>query len=266
MRESPPPRGGRFATVTTDVVEARPTPVRSIALAGSKGGVGTTTIAVELAAMASADGFTVALIDLVPCGDSHYRLDIPIPASRHTVEDLLPLADELDEQTIESAMPRSADGIRLLPSPDRVVDLDGLPRLVRSLSAFFELLVVDAGRLADTVCMAFDACDSSALVLTPDVVGVGDAGRLLDEMEGTAIDRHSLAVLLNRSLRGDDLISVRDVESYLGARVISVLGEESALCRAASDRGHFVHDGRSKLSESLNRLYHSLLFPKRLDR
>jgi len=239
--------------------------VHSIAFAGSKGGVGTTTMAVELSAMASADGFTVALIDLVPRGDAHYRLDIPVPATRHTVEDLLPLADELDGQTIDSAMPRSADGIRLLPSPDRIVDLDGLPRLVLSLSAFFELLVVDAGRLADTVGAAFEACESSVLVVTPDVVGVGDAGMLLDGMGDTAIDRRSLAVLLNRSLRGDDLISVRDVESYLGARVISVLGEETALCRAAGDRGRFVHDGHSRLSESLNGLYHALLFPKRLD-
>lgn len=258
------PWRARLSTTASDPDRRLSPDVRSIALAGSKGGVGTTTIAVELASLGRAHGLAVALLDLVPRGDSHYRLDVPLPASRcPTIEDLVPLAEELDEKTLQSAMLRSADGIMLLTTPaDRPADLEGLPRLVRSMSESFDLVIVDAGRRAGETEASFEACDSPVLVVTPDVIGVGDAGRLLEEVGDARFDRGKLSVIVNRCLRSDDLISVRDVESYLCAPVIAVLGEETALCRAAGDRGRFVHSERTKLSESLQKLYLGLLYPR----
>lgn len=241
-----------------DIHSRRSDGISSIAFAGGKGGVGTTTIAVEFASMAVGCGRSVVFVDLAPGGDSHYRLDVPVPPDAHTIEDLLPLADELDERVLERALLVSPCGLLLLPAARRELELCDLPRLIRSLAPFFDIVVVDAGRMPDTIAAAFASSDSHAVVTTPDVMGVGGAGKLFDGLDRPGLERSRVSVLLNRSLGRADLLSIRDVESYLETRVAAVLPEESCVCRSAGDMGHFVHPGPSGLAVALRRLYRLL--------
>ncbi len=254
-----PAQGGRY---TADTQRGAPGPARerapfSIAVAGGKGGVGATTLAVELSGIAAGENRSVVLVDLSTSGDAHFRLDVPLREGGHTLAEVLPLAGELDRRLLDTVLLQSPGGPLLLPPSSSPLDLSPLPRLVAAMCSFFDAVIVDAGRIAPDVEAAFSSCHTRLLVTTPDVAGVGTTGRMIEAMD--SISDFDVSLAINHSLGGGDLVSRRDVESYLGLAVVGVLPEDAASCRSAGDRGAFIHRGRSRLAAALREFGRLLL-------
>ncbi len=119
-------------------------------MAGAKGGVGTTTVAIQLALAAarSAPGRPVCVVDFdLQKGDMRAYLDTPY---RRSVVDLVEVADEISVRHLQETLYTHREGVRLLLAPDdgeraEEVDSTVARNVLGAVRARHALTVVDLG-------------------------------------------------------------------------------------------------------------------------
>lgn len=195
---------------------------RVVAVTGAKGGVGTTTVAVQLAlAFKRQDpDRSVCLVDLdLQTGDVRAFLDV---SHRRSIVDLIEVASELTTGHINDAMFPHPAGVRVLLPPVRgedAEDLDGttVARILGGIRSRFDTVVIDAGSLAtEATVVAIEQADDVLLVCTPDVVALRGANRVVDLWDRLAVRDAGVRVVLNRASRD------REVQPGLAERVLTV--------------------------------------------
>lgn len=177
-----------------------------VTLAGSKGGVGATTLAVHVALDAAKAGRRVCLIDLdLQCGDVASLLDI---THRRDVVDLVAVAGEVSGQSLDEALYRHVSGLHVLLAPregERGEDVtEQVSRaILGAVKSRFDLAVVDVGSvLTPAGAAAVEIADVAAVVATPDVLSARSARRLVQLWERLQLRRESdVVVILNRVSR-----------------------------------------------------------------
>lgn len=154
-----------------------------VVLAGAKGGVGTTTLAVHLALLAAAGGGRrVCLVDLdLQGGDVAALFDV---TSERGVVDLADAADDLSPRAIADSCFVHPTGLRLLLAPAEGERGEELNRraaraVLAALRSRFDIVVVDAGTVVTAAnAEAVNLADTALVVVTPDVLSLRAARRL----------------------------------------------------------------------------------------
>jgi pilus assembly protein CpaE len=180
-----------------------------IAVAGAKGGVGTTVTAVQLALAAHASGRSTALVDLdLQGGDIASYLDVQF---RRSVADLADIAD-VSSRVLHDAMYVHESGPALLLAPadgERGEDVtDRSARLVlAALRQRYEVVVVDCGtQMTSANAVAVEIADAAVLVLTPDVIAVRAAKRMVRMWDRLQIRKpQDTVAVVNRHTRGTEI-------------------------------------------------------------
>ena len=138
-----------------------------IAIAGATGGVGSTSLAVNLGcALAAHPKNSVALVDLDLClGDADVLLDT-IPD--YTLVDVAQNITRLDFTLLKRSLTKHASGLFLLPRPVQMEDIahvapDDLQRVIGLLKATFTHLVLDLSK-------SYSALDQVALQMADHVL------------------------------------------------------------------------------------------------
>jgi len=170
---------------------------------GPKGGVGTTTIAVNLAVALNNTETNVALIDAkLQYGDVAIFLN---EQGKNTILDLAPRADELDADVVESVMIKhSASGLHVLAAPSRPeqaeqVTPDQFSKLVKRLRQMYAYIIVDtASALNDITLAALDGCDVVILVVTQDIPSIKNARLFLDLLQSIGAQRNRVCFVMNK--------------------------------------------------------------------
>lgn len=196
---------------------------RMLAIAGAKGGVGTSTVACHLAyhVVRTVPGKSVCLVDLdLEQGDIGNLLGI---THRLSICDLAKVADELGQQTVAAAVHRSADGLSTLLGPSHIEDV-GLvgereTRLIlAALRRQFDLVVVDVGsHVTPFSAAAVEAADEVALITNPEVLalrGVHRTGEMWERVGARKMD--SVRIVLNR------VSKTADIQPDAAARLVPV--------------------------------------------
>lgn len=154
---------------------------RVFVVAGAKGGVGATTIAVRLALAATAGGQRVCLVDLdLQQGDVSTLLDI---THRRTVLDLVEVVDDISSRALDETLYAHVSGIRVLLAPaegERADDVTGrvCRAVLTGLRARFDIVVVDVGAyVTEAGAVAVEMADEVLLVATADVLAMKAAKR-----------------------------------------------------------------------------------------
>ncbi|WP_052668990.1 AAA family ATPase [Nitriliruptor alkaliphilus] len=182
-----------------------------LVLAGSKGGVGTTTLSVLLSQhlAATEPSRSVCLVDLdLQTGDVRAMLDLN---HRRSITDLVAVADELTTRHFDEALIRHASGVQvLLPPVDgelgEDVDTTAARRILAALRARFDLVIVDLGTtMTEASAAAVEMADRAIIVAQPEVPSLRGANRLLALWQRLAIRDGEVHVVVNRTSRDHEI-------------------------------------------------------------
>jgi pilus assembly protein CpaE len=199
-------------------------PGKKIAIFGSKGGVGKTTLAVSLAlALQQHSNRNVALVDAdFMFGDCATHLDLEV---EHTIVDLLPYIPILDGRLLDQVLERHSSGLRLLAPPLRpeqadILKAEHVRSLIGALTMLHDYVIIDTQPSYDERMLAvLDLADVNLIVLPSQLGALKNTRHFLDVAKVLGFPDERMAFVLNRanSLAG---LSIEDIRTVLGQREI----------------------------------------------
>jgi pilus assembly protein CpaE len=230
-----------------------------LAVYSPKGGVGSTTIATNLAvALAERPKSSVALVDLdLQFGDVGPSLDLRSANSVAEVvghEDLTP--DLIDETFV-----KHASGLRVLLAPDDLglvegIDPDQVVRLLSQLRRHFDYVVADLWSSYEALTLGvLRAADRVLFVTTPELPALRNLQRVL---HATRADLHldeKAMVVVNR-YPGKTGLSHTDISKALQLKISATIPSEGITVTDAINRGLSLLDARARVR--IARHYHQL--------
>ncbi len=230
----------RFAARQTGAAGQAPLG-KLIAFYGAKGGVGTTTIAINSAIALHAEvGRRVALMDGVfQFGD--HRVFLDLGNDRKSISDLAN-APAVDADLVRSVVVHHDSGIDLLLAPANPEDSDlvGEALVVQTidqLRAQYDYIVVDVEkRLGDVTLSILDHADLLVIVMTADLSCLKNVRLVLEALGRIGFDASRVKLLLNRS-NAFTGISVQAAEGALKRQFEYKIANEYRVAISAQNSG-----------------------------
>ena len=207
----------RFAP--RDTLLARPPLGRILAFYGAKGGVGTTTIAINAAiALHRELGRKVCLVDgNLQFGDHRVFLDLGL--DRKSIVDVV-TAPAIDGDLIKGTLVKHDSGIDLLlapPSPEtaELVHPEHLPEIAELLAGMYDYVLIDIDKRLDDINLGvFEAASMVFVVMTADLSCLKNVRLILETMAHLGYPAAKTQLVLNRS-NAFTGISVKNAEGAL---------------------------------------------------
>ncbi len=217
---------------------------RVIAIAGAKGGVGNTTLAIHLAAELAAI-HRVILIDLdFGMGDVAPMMDI---TARDSVADLLARADRLDERMLNGSVAVHRTKVNVLTTPDDmesigIVRADDIFNIINVAAKAYQWVIIDCGTYYDEgVSMALNVADTVVLLTTPDVTSVRDAFRRIRNLQVLGVDKERVALVVNR-WHSNAYVSNKDISANLGIPIAATVADDPRHVEQAVNEGKIIRE------------------------
>jgi pilus assembly protein CpaE len=232
-----------------------------VAVFSPKGGVGRTTIAVNLAVAAATElNKKVVLVDgSFQFGDVAVLLNLN-PKGKSMFELVPDLEAGGDAEAVETYTISHSSGLRVIlapPSPEMadVITPAGVKRVVEILRQRYELVVIDcAAWFNDTTLGILDLADIILTVLTLEITSIKNIRLFLEVAEKLGYDE-KVRLVLNRA---DTTLGIRvaDVEHSIGRKVDNTIVSDGRAVVYALNRGvPFVLSNReAQVSQDVLRL------------
>lgn len=211
---------------------------RVVAVYGPRGGVGTTFLAVHLAA-AIVPRSSCVLADLdLSFADVTGGLGIPADERPRTIADLAPLGEEVGPEDVRAILWKHAAGFEVLLAPpdgsQATLGTSWLRATMGSLAATAQTILLHVPRTPDPVVRgALELADRVLVVVGLDVASLRAAKRAVETLR---IAERSWFVV-NRAARS--AITPGDVERVFGSPPVAVIPADRAVS-AALDRGRLL--------------------------
>jgi pilus assembly protein CpaE len=221
-----------------------------IAVFSPKGGVGVTTVAVNVAVALRKDHRQrVCLVDgSLPFGDIAVFLDL---APSHSVMDLVVNPEQIDDDYVNGALTaHNKSGIKVLLAPPRpemaeMVTADQLRRTLTLMRSTFDFTIVDTWSCLDErVLTMLEVADRILLCFTLDLPAIKSAKVFLEVSELLRFPPEKIIPVLIKST-GTQGIEVRDVEATLGRPVGTQIGFDARSTSRSINEGEPVVLGQS---------------------
>ena len=209
LRESSAKRAGRITCVI-----------------GAKGGVGTTTLAVNLAAFLSTQERTTIIVELRPdFGTVSVQLKLAPAQNLSNIRDLEPAA--LTDQLVERLLAETGYGGRALCGPQRVAEFGDINAklagaLLARLVVLADDIIVDLpSTVGDLIEAAVRSAGNILVALEPDIAGVASAEKRIKQLKEYEKALRLHPVVVNR--QGAMLLSMREIEARLDHSLSGIL-------------------------------------------
>jgi pilus assembly protein CpaE len=215
---------------------------RSVSVHSPKGGVGTTTIATNVAMVAATQRpDRVALIDLhLQFGQvaTHLNLDVKQSLADIARDDSAMREPEL----VRSYATRHESGLHVFAAPTSPELAEGITpahvdKILTTILQAYDTVVIDTGSWLDERTMtAFEHSETVIFAVCPEIGALKALHSLLDYLnEAGSVSAKSTFVLNNMFAR--EILRLRDVESALGTRVATELPYDAFLYLKAVNEG-----------------------------
>jgi pilus assembly protein CpaE len=201
---------------------------RLVCFYGAKGGVGTTTLAINTAIALLRHRRRVALMDAnLQLGDERVFLDMSLdsPSIVNAISE-----PDLDADLLKKLVVRHHSGLELLLAPpnpeqaDIVVERqrahpESMLNILRLLRRSYDYTLVDMAKTIDDFNLQlFDEADIIYVVMTADLSCLKNVRLVLETMDSLGYERGKAQLVLNRS-NAYTGINVDNAESALGRRI-----------------------------------------------
>lgn len=238
-----------------------------IAILGSRGGVGCTSLAVNLGCTLAQDkNNSVALLDLdLALGDADVALDL-VPT--HTLADVAQNVSRLDMQFLKNSLCLHSTGLALLSHPVHIEELgmiheEHLQRAISLMRASYTHLVLDLSKsFTVTDYTAMRMADIILLVCQLELTSLRNTVRILLTMESEQGLTEKIRVVVNRV--GSDFtegeISLDKAADTIGKPIFWQIPNDYKAMMGARNAGVplIQHDAKSKAQKGIMGLANAL--------
>jgi pilus assembly protein CpaE len=236
-----------------------------IALTGATGGVGSTSVAVNVGCALAADpANSVVLLDLDLClGDADVFLD-SIP--EYTLSDVAQNIGRLDLTLLKRSLTKHDTGLYLLPRPvqledARLITNDELARVLGLLKASFTHVIVDTSKGFNSLDMQVLAEAETVLLVTQlDLPCLRNVVRLLASFKETGKFDERVKIVVNRAGYDTGQISLRKAQETIGREIYWQIPNDYRVMVEVRNNGVplIQQAPRAAITQSINQLAASL--------
>lgn len=213
-----------------------------VTVIGSRGGVGCTSLAVNLGCNLAQDALqNVALVDLdLALGDADVALDL-IPD--YTLADVALNIDRLDMTFLRRSLCKHDTGLSLLPHPMQMEDIgliheDHLQRVINLLRASYTHLILDLSkRFTPTDLTAMRLADVILLVAQLELTSLRNVVRMLHTLQGEEGMAEKVKIIINRVGSEDGEITLEKAEETIGQPIFWQVPNDYKAMVAARNAG-----------------------------
>lgn len=202
-----------------------------IAVYNPIGGMGTTTVAVNLAAALADEGAKVALVDLnLEAGDVNTFLNVN---PTYTLSSVTSNVERMDANFLMGVMTRHASGPYILTEPVEVdeavsITAEQVQRVMELLRRIFRYVVVDCvGQLAGCNMSIFQSSNLILFTTTLSLPALKNTKRYLGALQNKGLGSDRVKLVINRYLPKSD-IQLKDAEKVLAMPVFQAIPNEYA--------------------------------------
>jgi CheY-like chemotaxis protein len=198
---------------------------------GARGGLGATTIAVNLGAgLKSRTKAEVIVAEMLP-GQGTLALDVGVTSFKGLV-DLLSINNlsGITDEKVREALVQHGSGLKLLLASDRPRDMHLVSQtanyeaILRKLSTLARFVVLDLGMgIQPFAQKILPLCNEVFIVLEGVPNTIVHARALIDDVAALGITRKNIKVILNNRIRSDTQLPASQVQTKLEHEILSTL-------------------------------------------
>ncbi|MFN2195240.1 MAG: CpaE family protein [Anaerolineales bacterium] len=235
-------------------------PVRTVTVFSPRGGVGTSTVAVNLAlSLLEQTGKRVLLFEgKLFFGHLSVMLNL---RTQNSLADLIPHAHSIDEGLVRDVVSHHASGLDVLLSPSNIqvsqgIRADDLYSVFVGVQRFYDYVIVDGGNtLSENSVTLMDACDRIMLVANPEMASLRDVAQFVQIGRSLAYSNEKMLIVINRVGMSAGLRE-NDVENALHHLVFAHIPDDTENALRSLNRGVpvFLKYGRSPITKSAKQL------------
>jgi pilus assembly protein CpaE len=232
-----------------------------VAVFSPKGGVGKTTVAVNMAVAAATElGKKVVVVDAsFQFGDVGVLLNLN-PKNK-SIADLIPEVEAGELDSINTFVINHSAGIRVLlapPSPEmaELITPSGVKKVIDALRRDHDLVIVDCtSYFNDTTLAILDTADIILTMLSLEITSIKNMRLFLEVTEQLGYESGKVRLVLNRA---DSALGIRvaDVEHSIGRKVDDTIVSDGRSVVYALNRGvpFFLSNREAQVSQDILRL------------
>jgi pilus assembly protein CpaE len=214
-----------------------------INVVGTKGGVGTTTIAVNLATSLAEekDGKSVVLVDMnMVFGEIPLFLEIK---PKHNLDEIAKHMSRLDTTFLMNVLSKSTAGVYVLPSPSNLkggasTDPKMIERLLGLMRRMFDFVIIDGGQsLGEASLRILEISDTVLLISVLSLPCMSNTDKLLKSLDDMGYPvKKKIQIVINRHLKNPE-ISLKDAEDAIGKNIFWTIPNDYRTTLSAINQG-----------------------------